>query len=96
MEPTPSDCSKPDNTGGLPEPAGHPYLLNDTGYPHDSRADKNPYRHDRRADSLSPSKRHALFLTFLTAVHTCTSFIRGAWASSTKLREYSSIEGGNY
>ena len=34
------------------------------------------------------------FLTVLTAVH--TSFIRGAWAPSTTLREYSSTEGGNY
>ena len=24
--------------------------LEDSGYPHDSRADKNPYPHDRRAD----------------------------------------------
>ena len=30
VEPTPSDCSKPDNAGGLPEPAGHPYPLNAT------------------------------------------------------------------
>ena len=30
VEPTPSDCTKPDNAGGLPEPAGHPYLLNAT------------------------------------------------------------------
>ena len=30
VEPTPSDCSKPDNAGGLPEPTGHPYLLNAT------------------------------------------------------------------
>ena len=26
----------------------------DNGYPHDSRADKNPYPHDGRAYSLSP------------------------------------------
>ena len=25
----------------------------DSGYPHDSRADKNPYPHDRRADKDS-------------------------------------------
>ena len=30
LEPTPSDCSKPDNVGGLPEPAGNPHLLNAT------------------------------------------------------------------
>ena len=30
VEPTRSDCSKPDNTGGLPEPAGNPHLLNTT------------------------------------------------------------------
>ena len=30
MEPTPSDRSKPDNAGGLPEPAGHPHLLKAT------------------------------------------------------------------
>ena len=34
------------------------------------------------------------FLTVLTAVH--TSFIRGAWAPSATLREYSSTEGGNH
>ena len=28
-------------------------LLEDTGYPHDGRADKNPYPHDRRADKDS-------------------------------------------
>ena len=27
--------------------------LKDSGYPHDSRADKNPYPHDRRADKDS-------------------------------------------
>ena len=26
---------------------------NDSGYPHDGRADKNPYPHDRRADEDS-------------------------------------------
>ena len=26
---------------------------NDSGYPHDGRADKNPYPHDRRADKDS-------------------------------------------
>ena len=30
VEPTPSDRSKPDNAGGLPEPAGNPLLLNAT------------------------------------------------------------------
>ena len=30
VEPTPSDCSKPDNAGGLPEPAGIPHILNAT------------------------------------------------------------------
>ena len=30
VEPTPSDCSKSDNAGGLPEQAGHPHLLNAT------------------------------------------------------------------
>ena len=34
------------------------------------------------------------FYLILTTVH--TSFIRGAWASSTTLRENSSTEGGNY
>ena len=29
------------------------HILNDTGYPHDSRADKNPYPHDRRTDKDS-------------------------------------------
>ena len=28
-------------------------LVNDTGYPHDSRADKDSYRHDGRADKNS-------------------------------------------
>ena len=28
-------------------------LYNDSGYPHDGRADKNPYPHDRRADKDS-------------------------------------------
>ena len=27
-------------------------LKNDTGYPHDGRADNAAYRHDRRADKL--------------------------------------------
>ena len=62
MEPTPSDCSKPDYAGGLPEPAGNPHFL---------------------------LKRHTLFLSDLTTIH--TSFIHGAWASSTTLRQYSSI-----
>ena len=38
--------------------------LNDSGYPHDGRADKNPYPHDRRAYSLSPikyTKKQAVF-----------------------------------
>ena len=29
------------------------YVGRDSGYPHDSRADKNPYPHDRRADKDS-------------------------------------------
>ena len=29
------------------------YSHNDSGYPHDGRADKNPYPHDRRADKDS-------------------------------------------
>ena len=28
-------------------------FVNDSGYPHDGRADKNPYPHDRRADKDS-------------------------------------------
>ena len=28
-------------------------IFNDSGYPHDGRADKNPYPHDRRADKDS-------------------------------------------
>ena len=28
-------------------------LVDDSGYPHDGRADKNPYPHDRRADKDS-------------------------------------------
>ena len=27
-------------------------LIDDSGYPHDGRADKNPYPHDRRADMI--------------------------------------------
>ena len=30
VEPIPPDCSEPDNTGGLPEPAGRLHLLNVT------------------------------------------------------------------
>ena len=30
-----------------------PYTINDTGYPHDSRADKDSYPHDGRADKDS-------------------------------------------
>ena len=29
------------------------YSKEDSGYPHDGRADKNPYPHDRRADKDS-------------------------------------------
>ena len=30
-----------------------PWPMDDSGYPHDGRADKNPYPHDRRADKDS-------------------------------------------
>ena len=41
-----------------------------------------------------PSKRHALFLTVITALY--NFFILGSWASFTFLREYSSTAVGNY
>ena len=39
--------------GGLLEDDLHVSALQDSGYPHDGRADKNPYPHDRRADKDS-------------------------------------------
>ena len=43
-------------------------------YRHDRRADKNPYRHDRRADSQCPktitvSKMHILLLYLKCILH---------------------------
>ena len=40
-------------------------IFNDSGYPHDGRADKNPYPHNRRADKDSyphDSNNHCIIL----------------------------------